>query len=184
MARFANGTSFACHVSLLGIQVTKLVDLDVYEYTTIVASLGTISTVLILSTSFSIAIACLGHIFGTAVLSIPHIYVFPQGGAVALILVSYSTILLSFFVMNLSCEVSLGQKSLKQEQQGNNKDAADEMQMGYIKSSLSVGKMFGASSVAFTFRLAPPMDPRGIFPCSVCYRWCNDVLPQSQTGEL
>ena len=166
MASFANGASFACHIALLGIQVTKLVDLDIYEYTTIISSLGTISTVLILScfrffskktTSFSIAIAYLGHIFGTAVLSIPHIYVLPQGGAVALILVSYSTILLSFFVMNLSCEVSLGQKSLKQEQQGNGKDSADGMQMGYIKSCLSVGKMFGASLVAFAFRFHPQL---------------------------
>ena len=185
LASFANGASFACHISLLPIQVTSLVDLDgesflcfimletslysitqlhlifflitVYEYTTIVSSLGSISTVLLLlsframarkSISSSMTIAYIGHMVGTAVLCIPQLYTLQLGIAVASIVTSYGAVLLSFFVMNLSCEVSLGQlrKSV-------DKDAAAGLQMGIIKSALSVGKVGGAAMVVFAFRV-------------------------------
>mmetsp|Transcript_47014 Transcript_47014/g.91769 ORF Transcript_47014/g.91769 Transcript_47014/m.91769 type:complete len:172 (-) Transcript_47014:202-717(-) len=121
MWSFVNGLSFSCHISLLGIQITKLVDLDLYEYTTIVGSLGSLSTVLVLlsfrwmatkRTSISMMLAICGHLLGTAVLSIPNIYLLKsQGLAVAIIVLSYGLVLISFFVMNLSFEVSLGQKA-------------------------------------------------------------------------
>lgn len=115
LSSFINGASFACHISLLPIQVTKLVDLDLYEYTTIVSSLGSISTVLILmsfkwmakkDSTFSMAVAYGGHIIGTAILCLPQIYTTSrQGFAVLAIVVFYGIVLLSFFIMNLSCEV-------------------------------------------------------------------------------
>jgi len=163
ISSFANGASFACHISLLPIQVTKLVALDVYEYTTIVSSLGGISTVLILlsfksmarvETYFSMAVAYCGHMIGTAILCIPQLYSLPMGAAVSSIVISYGVILLSFFVMNLSCEVSLGQKSLQQKIK---KDAAAGLQMGIIKGLLSLGKVCGAAMVTFAFRFHPQL---------------------------
>ena len=186
LASFVNGASFACHISLLPIQVTSLVDLDgewiislllsklsqsnpplflstyiVYEYTTIVSSLGSISTVLLLlsfrsmarkSISSSMTIAYIGHMVGTAVLCIPQIYSLQLGVAVASIVTSYGAILLSFFAMNLSCEVSLGQLRKRVDE-----DAAAGLQMGIIKSTLSVGKVGGAAMVAFAFRIHPQL---------------------------
>ena len=90
---------------------------------------------------------------GTAVLCIPQLYSLPMGAAVSAIVISYGTIFLSFFVMNLSCEVSLGQKSIQQKK----KDAAAGLQMGLIKSFLSVGKVCGASLVVFAYRLHPQL---------------------------
>lgn len=164
IASLANGASFACHISLLPVQVTSIANLDFYEYSTIVASLGGISTILILlsvksmserATSTTMAIAYLGHMIGTAILCIPQIYKMATGSAVSIIVASYGAILLSFFVMNLSCEVSLGQKSLKRKTNG--KDAAAGLQMGLIKSFLSIGKVGGAALVAFTFRFHPQL---------------------------
>ena len=192
LASFVNGASFACHISLLPIQVTSLVDLDgesfhrrlslivyrikmesnnflfllllrvqVYEYTTIVSSLGSISTVLLLlsfrsmarrTISFSMTIAYIGHMIGTAVLCIPQLYSLQLGVAVTSIVTSYGAVLLSFFVMNLSCEVSLGQLRKRVV-----KDAAAGLQMGIIKSMLSVGKVGGAAMVAFAFRIHPQL---------------------------
>jgi len=162
LSSFVNGASFACHISLLPIQVTTLVNLDLYEYATIVSSLGSISTVLILMSfkwmarkpfAFSMAVAYCGHIVGTAVLCIPQIYTFPMGVSVSSIVISYGIVLLSFFIMSLSCDVSLGQKSLQQK----NKDAAAGVQMGIIKSFLSLGKVCGAAMVVFTFRYHPQL---------------------------
>mmetsp|Transcript_29455 Transcript_29455/g.58926 ORF Transcript_29455/g.58926 Transcript_29455/m.58926 type:complete len:629 (-) Transcript_29455:200-2086(-) len=167
LARFAslaNGASFACHISLLPVQVTSIANLDFYEYSTIVASLGGISTILILlsvksmsekDTSTTMAMAYLGHMIGTAILCIPQIYTLATGAAVSIIVTCYGVILLSFFVMNLSCEVSLGQKSLKRNIDG--KDAAAGLQMGLIKSFLSIGKVGGAALVAFTFSFHPQL---------------------------
>lgn len=152
-ASFLNGCSFACHVALLGIQVTQLVDLDYYEYAAIVSSLGSLSTVLILASyrvlarnthRQNMALAFGGHLLGTAVLGIPHLY--DQEWGVVAVVASYGCILLSFFVMNLSCEVSLAEKS---------DDAAKGKQMGYIKSSLSVGKVVGSLLVVLGFRIHP-----------------------------
>ncbi len=164
IASLANGASFACHISLLPVQVTSIANLDFYEYSTIVASLGGISTILILlsvksmsrkETSSTMAMAYFGHMIGTAILCIPQIYTFAIGAAVSIIVTSYGVILLSFFVMNLSCEVSLGQKSLKRSVDG--KDAAAGLQMGLIKSFLSIGKVGGAALVAFTFNFHPQL---------------------------
>ena len=102
--------------------------------------------------SFSMAIAYTDHMIGTAVLCIPQLHSLPLGAAVALIVILYGVVLLSFFVMNLSCEVSLGQ--LRQRL---GKDAAAGLQMGIIKSTLSVGKVGGAAMVAFVFRIHPQM---------------------------
>ena len=102
--------------------------------------------------SFSMAIAYAGHMIGTAVLCIPQLYTLPLGAAVSFIVISYGVVLLSFFVMNLSCEVSLGQL-----RQGLGKDAAAGLQMGIIKSTLSVGKVGGAAMVAFAFRIHPQL---------------------------
>jgi len=163
VSSFSNGASFACHISLLPVQVTSLANMDMYEYTTIVSSLGGISTVLILlsfkwiaakDTDFSISVAYLGHLVGTAILCIPQLYSLPNGAAASIIVISYGVVLLSFFIMNLSCEVSLGQKSLNQK---NGKDAAAGVQMGLIKSLLSIGKVCGAALVVFTFRIHPQM---------------------------
>lgn len=160
-ASFVNGASFSAHVSLLGIQITKLVDIDLYEYTTIVGSLGSMSTILILlSFGFmsrqkgivSLLTASAGHILGTAVLSIPSIYSLESKSlAVFIIALSYAVVLISFFVTNLSCEVSLGQKSLQ------NKRLAGGKEMGMIKSSLSIGKVIGSLLVVFTFRIHPQL---------------------------
>lgn len=159
IASFVNGTSFACHISLLGIQITQLVDIDLYEYTTIVSSLGSMSTILILlsfaymsrqRTFTSMMIAYCGHFLGTVVLSIPLIYSLqPRILAVFIIAVSYGVVLISFFVMNLSCEVSLGRKSIR------NKALAAGQEMGNMKSLLSVGKVFGSILVVFLYRIHP-----------------------------
>ena len=160
-ASFVNGASFSAHVSLLGIQITKLVDIDLYEYTTIVGSLGSMSTILILLSfgfmsrqkgSVSLLCANVGHIFGTAALSIPSVYSLESKSlAVLIIAFSYAVVLISFFVTNLSCEVSLGQKSLQ------NKRLAGGKEMGIIKSSLSIGKVIGSFLVVFTFRVHPQL---------------------------
>jgi len=104
------------------------------------------------SISSSMTIAYIGHMVGTGVLCIPQLYSLQLGVAVASIVASYGAVLLSFFVLNLSCEVSLGQlrKSV-------DKDAAAGLQMGIIKSMLSVGKVSGAAMVALTFRLHPQL---------------------------
>ena len=65
---------------------------------------------------------------------------------------AYGAVLLSFFVMNLSCEVSLGQLRTAV-----GKDAAAGLHMGIIKSMLSVGKVGGAAMVAFAFRIHPQL---------------------------
>jgi len=138
-----------------------LLRVPVYEYTTIVSSLGSISTVLLLlsfrsmaqrTISFSMTVAYIGHMIGTAILCIPQLYSLQLGVAVASIVTSYGAVLLSFFVMNLSCEVSLGQL-----RKNVGKDAAAGMQMGIIKSTLSVGKVGGAAMVAFAFRIHPQL---------------------------
>ena len=104
--------------------------------------------------SFSMAIAYTDHMIGTAVLCIPQLHSLPLGAAVALIVILYGVVLLSFFVMNLSCEVSLSQL-----RQILGKDAAAGLQMGIIKSTLSVGKVGGAAMVAFAFRIHPQQMP-------------------------
>lgn len=158
---FANGASFACHIGLLPIQVTQLFDLDVYEYTTIVGSLGSMSTILLLlsfqsmasrDTKISMAYAYTGHLLGTAVMCIPQLYTTTFGIAVSCIVISYGVIWLSFFVINLTCEVSLAQKSLKQ---GNGNDAAKGLQMGIIQSCLNAGKVCGAALVVLTYSIHP-----------------------------
>lgn len=70
-------------------------------------------------------IAYIGHMVGTAILCIPQLYTLSMGVSVASIVLSYGAILLSFFVMNLSCEVSLGQLRRRV-----GKDAATGLQMG------------------------------------------------------
>ena len=97
-------------------------------------------------------IAYIGHMIGTAILCIPQLYSLPLGFAVSSIVMSYGAVLLSFFVMNLSCEVSLGQL-----RNTLNKDAAAGLQMGIIKSTLSVGKVGGAAMVAFAFQVHPQL---------------------------
>lgn len=160
-ASFINGASFAVHVSLLGIQITKLVDLDFHEYATIVGSLGTVSTILILISfgfmsrqqgNTSLMTGNIGHIAGTGILSIPHIYgIDKKSLAVFVIAISYAIVLISFFVMNLACEVSLGQKSLRQNKLAGGKE------MGNIKSALSVGKVLGSALVVCTFQVHPQL---------------------------
>ena len=56
--------------------------------------------------------------------------------------------------MNLSCEVSF---CLGQLRDVVDKDAAAGLQMGIIKSMLSVGKVGGAAMVAFAFRIHPQL---------------------------
>lgn len=167
-ASFVNGISFSTHVSLLGIQITRLVDIDLYEYTTIVGSLGSMSTILILITFgfmtrqrsvASLLFANVGHIIGTGILSIPSIYALKsQNLAVAIIAMSYAIISISFFIMNLSCEVSLGQKSLK------NAELSGGKEMGKIKSWLSAGKVVGSINVVTFFRVDPQL-PLWIVEC-------------------
>lgn len=160
-ASFINGVSFAVHVSLLGIQITKLVDLDFYEYATIVGSLGSVSTILILISfrsmsrqqgNMSLITGNIGHIIGTGILAIPHIYrIDKKSLAVFIIAASYAMVLISFFVMNLACEVNLGQQSLKQKKLTGGKE------MGNIKSALSVGKVLGSALVVCTFQVHPQL---------------------------
>jgi hypothetical protein len=102
--------------------------------------------------SFSMTAAYIGHMAGTAVLCIPQLYSLQLGVAVTSIVMAYGAVLLSFFVMNLSCEVSLGQLRTAV-----GKDAAAGLQMGIIKSMLSVGKVGGAAMVAFAFRIHPQL---------------------------
>ena len=139
----------------------RYITISVYEYNTIVGSLGSISTVLLLLSfrslarrriSFSMTVAYIGHMIGTAILCIPQLYSLQLGVAVSSIVMSYGAVLLSFFVMNLSCEVSLGQL-----RNTLNKDAAAGLQMGIIKSTLSVGKVGGAAMVAFAFHIHPQL---------------------------
>jgi len=161
LASFTNGVSFATHVSLLGIQITKLVDIDLFEYTTIVGSLGSMSTILILLSfgfmsrqkgNVGLITATIGHIIGTAVLSIPKIYsIKSKSTAVCIIAVSYALVLISFFITNLSCEVNLGKKSRE------NANLAGGKEMGNIKSALSVGKVLGSALVVVSFRVHPQL---------------------------
>ncbi len=104
------------------------------------------------SISISMTAAYIGHMVGTAILCIPQLYSLQLGVAVASIVMSYGAVLLSFFVMNLSCEVSLGQLRNVVD-----KDTAAGLQMGIIKSMLSVGKVGGAAMVAFAFRIHPQL---------------------------
>ena len=165
---FANGASFACHIALLGIQVTGLVRVDKYEYSAIVSSLGTISTVLLLLTFGRLArsspganmlLGYSGHCLGTAVLGVPAVYRLPRVIAIVVIALSYSTIFLSFYTVNLACEVSLKQASLRRKAAasggGGKKDAAAGKQMGLIKASLSFSKACGVSAVIFAHHVHP-----------------------------
>ena len=162
LASFTNGVSFSTHVSLLGIQITKLVDIDLYEYTTIVGSLGSMSTILILLSfgfmsrqkgNVSLITATIGHMVGTAILSIPHVYILKSKGlAVLIIAATYALVLISFFITNLSCEVTLGKKSRE------NGSLAGGKEMGNIKCALSVGKVLGSLLVVVAFRAHPQLS--------------------------
>jgi len=177
-ASFSNGASFACHIALLGISLTNLLhDLDKYKYACIISSLGTISTVLILlsfrrltrlSTRQNVLLAFCGHMLGTAALGVPQVYQLPEGLALLAIISAYCVILLSFFVTNLACEVSIKQHGAGERRLNAAADAADAdpfaepfhdgrgstaKRMGAIKASLSLGKVCGSIVVIFGTRV-------------------------------